>query len=76
MSNHKPEPAFPHSRLGSDADGMGLRDYFAAKAMQALITYYGDRMHIVDRDGRTSLHFAAYDHADAMLAAREKGGAK
>ena len=50
--------------------GLSLRDYFAAKAMQGLIAHHGDRMHIVDADGRTSLHFAAYDHADAMLKAR------
>ncbi len=24
-------PAFPHNRLGSDHDGMTLRDYFAAR---------------------------------------------
>lgn len=30
-------PAFPHNRLGSDSDGMTLRDYFAAMAMPALI---------------------------------------
>lgn len=47
-----------------------LRDYFAAAALQGLIAYHGDKMHIVDSDGRTSLHLIAYDHADAMLNAR------
>ena len=68
-------PAFPstfHNGWGEPEKGMTLRDYFAAKAMQGLIAYHGDRMHIVDSDGRTSLHFAAYDHADAMLKAREQ----
>ena len=53
-------PAFPsvfdHER------GMSLRDYFAAKAMQALVekSYF-------DTTARL-----AYEIADAMLAAREK----
>jgi len=69
-------PAFPaimEDQYGSKFanEGMTLRDYFAAKAMLGLIYHHGDRMHIVDADGRTSLHFAAYDHADAMLKARE-----
>lgn len=51
--------------------GMTLRDYFAAAALHGLIAYHGDKMHIVDKDGRTSLHLIAYDHADAMLRARE-----
>lgn len=65
--------AFPRDYLATDPEdrGMTLRDYFAAKAMQALIEHHGDVMHIVDADGRTSLHFAAYDHADAMLEARQ-----
>ena len=56
-------PAFPHSRLGSDHDGMTLRDYFAAKAMQGLITNPKN----VGRAGAS----LAYQMADAMLAARE-----
>ena len=59
-------PAFPHSRLGSDHDGMTLRDYFAAKAMQA---YLGGN----DRDDFEFSDWAeaSYIMADAMLAARE-----
>ena len=56
-------PAFPHSRLGSDADGMTLRDYFAAKAMQALIT----RISMSGEDQARK----AYEIADAMLKARQ-----
>ncbi len=59
-------PAFPHSRLGSDADGMTLRDYFAAKAMQADMT---DGIHESDF-ARTA--FRAYKMADAMIEARKK----
>lgn len=57
-------PAFPYSRLGSDADGMTLRDYFAAKAMQALITRIPMSGGEKARD--------AYAIADALLKAREK----
>lgn len=58
------EPAFPHSRLGSDADGMTLRDYFAAKAMQALIT------RIAMSGGEQARK--AYEIADAMMKARKQ----
>lgn len=39
MSEHEEAggPTFPLSRLGYDANGMTLRDYFAAKAMQAYV---------------------------------------
>ena len=62
-------PAFPHTVEYKGADcggvvphgGMSLRDYFAAKAMQALI----------DNDGLFSeIPTQAYDIADAMLKAR------
>jgi hypothetical protein len=45
-------------------DGMSLRDYFAAKAMQALITKYGNE------DGGSCAAYS-YAMADAMLQARE-----
>jgi len=62
-------PAFPSPRWegwGSPQEGMTLRDYFAAKAMQADIT-----------DGRHEDQFAwcaerAYKMADEMLKAREQ----
>ena len=57
-------PAFPHfGHTGwSNSGGMTLRDYFAAKAMQALI----------DNDGLFSeIPTQAYALADAMLKARE-----
>jgi len=51
-------------------DGMTLRDYFAAKAMQGIIFNDGDFL-----DARYSspenIAFAAYHMADAMLKARE-----
>jgi hypothetical protein len=74
-------PAFPQAevpKLGYEApgEGMSLRDYFAAKAMAALIHSYdtqarirGDRA--VAIAGRISIADEAYAQADAMLAARE-----
>lgn len=58
-------PAFPcHPGIENPLyDGMSLRDYFAAKAMQALI----------DNDGLFSeIPTQAYELADAMLEARKK----
>jgi hypothetical protein len=58
------EPAFPamHYDLADNEHGLTMRDYFAAKAMQALI----------DNDGLFSeIPTQAYALADAMLKARE-----
>jgi hypothetical protein len=50
--------------------GMSLRDYFAAKAMAALIA----RVPYDERHGihAEAMSFAAYNFADAMLKAREQ----
>jgi hypothetical protein len=59
------EPAFPamHYDLADNEHGLTMRDYFAAKAMQALI----------DNDGLFSeIPTQAYALADAMLKAREE----
>ena len=56
-------PAFPRPHSGATQyaqEGMSLRDYFAAKAMQALI----------QRDEQ-SIAWEAYRLADEMLKARE-----
>ena len=64
MSNfNKPTnpPAFPNPHY-HNVSGMTLRDYMAAKAMQALI----------DNDGLFSeIPTQAYEIADAMMKARE-----
>ena len=70
MSN---PPAFPKPKLMQQVvsfdheDGMTLRDYFAAKAMQAILE--SEDVH----DGRvlTNTAWIAYQMADAMLKARE-----
>lgn len=47
--------------------GMSLRDYFAAKAMAALIISCADKTFITRNDECAE----AYNYADAMLRARE-----
>jgi hypothetical protein len=69
MSNTKNTggPAFPTTQWGhgGEADGMTLRDYFAAKAMQGFISC-GDPCNI-ELDVK-----AAYIWADEMIKAREE----
>jgi hypothetical protein len=60
--------AFPNSDFAEE--GMTLRDYFAAKAMQGIIFNDGDFL-----DARygspENIAVAAYHMADAMMKARE-----
>ena len=70
MSNGK-EPAFPHSRLGSDADGMTLRDYFAAKVVGHLAASTLRREFTAEDDASY-----AYKVADAMLNERRQAKTK
>lgn len=60
-------PAFPLKEpLPSDNEGMTLRDYFAAKALQGLLAF-------PDSEGsRQEFAAEAYAFADAMLEARQK----
>lgn len=72
-------PAFPvPDAYDDDADGMTLRDYFAAKAMLAIFAGPGART-VADRDSRYSetkgnwaqvVALNAYEMADAMLLER------
>jgi hypothetical protein len=60
-------PAFPSDNFGQPSHaGMTLRDYFAAKALDALIS--------LPQTKGTETEFAkwAYAYADAMLAARKE----
>ena len=62
------EPAFPNegfSGWGEPFQGMTLRDYFAAKAMQGMLAD-PSTPEIMDIAG------AAYEVADAMMKAREE----
>ena len=67
-------PKLPITRASNgeilyQSDGMTLRDYFAAKAMQAVITGYATQ-NKVDSYSDYWAGFA-YEMADAMLKARE-----
>jgi len=66
-------PVFPQQTYGEWADGspwfegLSLRDYFAAKAMQSII------MSVDDKDDMSApVTESAYKWADAMLKAREQ----
>lgn len=75
-------PSAPRNQLSEHRYGMSVRDYFAARAMEALIA----KLPLFDREGahgipgtREELHAirqgiaeSAYSYADAMLAEREK----
>jgi len=74
MSNNTGGPAFPTERIGIESgdyltyqeEGMTLRDYFAAKALDVSIQQTRD-FYGIDKD-----HVAkwCYEMADAMLKAR------
>ena len=61
-------PAFPYSSSWGYQDGASLRDVFAMKAMQGLVTRYSWK-----RNEVTSLAEMSYRYADAMIAERKKG---
>jgi len=64
MNTEHMEAAFPDQYK----DGMTLRDYFAAKAMQALLASPNCPMDIRE----SALAASAYSTADAMMRARER----
>lgn len=63
MTKETGGPAFPYEYGHPGNKGMTLRDYFAAKAMQAITQKYS-------HEGDISRN--AYKIADAMLKAREQ----
>lgn len=78
-------PAFPvvgmkhiHGQevIGVFQDGMTLRDYFAAKAMQSVIINMDFRAEGFLQRGPDVIADSAYKFADAMLAARKQGDGK
>lgn len=70
-------PAFPVSSdnyAKPDCEGMTLRDYFAAKAMQIMWDAYDKGycgLNNQDEPNVTTIAQGAYHMADAMLKARE-----
>jgi len=75
--NNTGGPAFPHEYKYGDGtanrcEGMTLRDYFAAKAMQALFAGAVTEGLTTDQDiDCDKLAMVAYTMADAMLKARQ-----
>ena len=72
-------PAFPRAmgtmlpdNIGVDqgVEGMSLRDWFAGMAMQGMYAHYGNP----PEEERRETTALCYGLADAMLAARERGG--
>ena len=67
MSKDTGGPAFPSESEGMlDNEGMTLRDYFAAKAMQGLLSLHNRDYYADDIACKT------YKIADAMLLERDK----
>jgi hypothetical protein len=77
------QPAFPsHGSMGEVAhEGMTLRDYFAAKAMQGFLAakawhpdfnYPADFNFDAGKRAADAVSEAAYKYADQMLKAREQ----
>ncbi len=60
------QPAFPVAYGGGRIEGMTLRDYFAAKAMQSILLDPRNESNSYNIDAS-----CAYMVADAMLKARE-----
>ena len=70
-------PAFPRPHSGTSQfaqEGMTLRDYFAAKAIQAILHHYDSAFDEIDGEDGTPfpelLAKDAYIMADAMLKVR------
>jgi hypothetical protein len=72
MNNQNNEPAFPFSFEDTQTavvhSGMSLRDYFAAKALQGMLSNSAGKR----SDWEHGWAKFAYAQADAMLEARKK----
>lgn len=74
-------PAFPSTNANEPSingvRGISLRDYFAAAAMQGMLSDYGSNYapktdKSDERDWRDDYAIVSYEIADAMLSARSK----
>ena len=70
-----PIPSDSHAeyvaKKGEDPDGMDLRDYFAAKAMQSIVSALTTPTGLSNAD-EFGVSKAAYKVADAMMQARKQ----
>lgn len=73
-------PAFPRGQHDSHTGrqvwttGMTLRDWFAGQALSGICAYSGEGTALLDTNPK-AMAKTAYVWADAMIAAREGGGA-
>jgi hypothetical protein len=65
------DPSTPEDAVQSLHNGMTLRDYFAAKAMQTLLSSEYTSQHGLHEGWMGALAYESYMVADAMLKARE-----
>ena len=74
MSEKTGGPVFPNNFVSPKNQGITLRDYFAAKAMQGLLAGDPETTNklIAATKGSGSVSELAYVVADAMLKAREQ----
>jgi hypothetical protein len=68
MSTNTGGPAFPHESGALMHNGMTLRDYFAAKAMQGFAASESEQFSWTSESAADR----AYEWADAMLKARNE----
>jgi hypothetical protein len=71
MSKDTGGPAFPSKKEHTTKEGMTLRDYFAAKAMEADMSTYSQDLIYESPEWFVARAKKWYEVADAMLRARE-----
>jgi len=64
-------PAFPQDDDATGSEGMSLRDYFAAKAMQGILAHPECDYTPMTASAQKQAAADAYGLADAMLKARQ-----
>lgn len=82
MNKSDGRPAFPKSvskienhtgyEYSDNQDGMSLRDWFAGKAMQGIMSNSNYRTWVMSKEDMALISECAYEQSDAMLAEREK----
>lgn len=75
MNNNTGGPAFPtvdENHYSAGGEGMTLRDYFAAKAMQGVLSNVNANVGVGQEETNCGIAACAYAIADAMLKEREK----
>lgn len=66
------EPAFPRDHRYEGHNGLTMRDYFAAKAMQGMLANPQQDYAPLTQSSQDAVVSSAYGIADAMIAARSQ----